>query len=101
MRIPHFSRIVAALLARAVAPAHAQLNISWITQYGTSPTEKGNTITVDASGQSWVSGFTSGALGGSSAGGYDVFVAKVTGVPEPSAALRLTFGAGLLLRRRA
>lgn len=40
----------------AVTPAHAQLIVKWITQYGAGDIDEGLAITVDASGRSWVSG---------------------------------------------
>jgi hypothetical protein len=40
----------------AVTPAHAQLSVDWITQFGTGDIDAGLAITVDASGRSWVSG---------------------------------------------
>ena len=40
----------------AVTPAHAQMSVSWITQYGTGDIDHGLAITVDTSGRSWVSG---------------------------------------------
>ncbi len=40
----------------AVTAAHAQMSVDWITQYGTGNIDAGLAITVDTSGQSWVSG---------------------------------------------
>ena len=58
-------------------------------------------LAIGPDGAAYVTGYTDGVLGTASAGGSDVFVAKITGVPEPSAALLLaTAGTGLLLRRR-
>ena len=51
-------------------------NQLWIKQFGTMYVDGGDSITVDSSGNSYVMGGTSGDLGGTSAGGYDVYIAK-------------------------
>lgn len=51
------------------APVQAQLSVEWVTQYGgTSNTATGPAITVDALGQSWVSGTT----------GSDLFLSRLS-----------------------
>lgn len=56
--------------------------IGWIRQFGTSSTDFARSIAVDASGNVYVAGHTSGALPGqTSSGGRDAFVRKYHG-PE-------------------
>ncbi len=58
--------------------AHAQLSTAWITQFGTGGDDVAKAIAVDSTGQSWVTGFTGGSLGGPSAGGNDFFLSRVS-----------------------
>ena len=51
-------------------------NQNWTTQLGTSAQEYGLGVTVDKSGNIYVTGKTAGAFTGSNAGGMDIFVAK-------------------------
>src|SRR5439155_701956 len=51
-------------------------NALWIRQFGTSGDDGPCGVAVDAAGNVYVAGFTSGNLGGASAGDYDAFVAK-------------------------
>jgi len=50
--------------------------VLWTKQLGTTGIDKSRAIGVDASGNSYITGWTYGALGGPNAGGYDVFTAK-------------------------
>lgn len=59
--------------------ACAQLSTAWLTQYGTNGTERGFGIAVDSTGQGWVTGFTTGNLGGGgNAGGNDFFLSRIS-----------------------
>ncbi|OGH02168.1 MAG: hypothetical protein A2600_08060 [Candidatus Lambdaproteobacteria bacterium RIFOXYD1_FULL_56_27] len=51
-------------------------NQNWTTQLGTSGQEYGLGVTVDKSGNVYVTGKTAGAFTGTNAGGTDIFVAK-------------------------
>ncbi len=51
-------------------------NELWSQQIGTSTTDISYSVAVDASGNAYISGYTSGSLGGTSAGYYDAFLAK-------------------------
>lgn len=77
------SHLVTAALALAASAAlltsaGAQLNVEWITQYGSISGDFGEAITVDALGQSWVSGLTFGNLGGTNAGQADIFLSRLS-----------------------
>ena len=64
------------------APAHGQIITQrWLTQWGTSGTDQALGLAVDAAGRTWVSGRTTGSLGGASAGS-DLFLTplSITGV---------------------
>ena len=50
--------------------------VVWTTQLGTTAIDKSRAIGVDAAGNSYITGWTNGALGGTNAGSYDVFTAK-------------------------
>ena len=83
MKTPPTRRIVTALLSLATAllatvPAHAQLSVQWITQYGSAGNDTAYGIAVDALGQSWVGGSTRGNLGGTNAGIFDVFLSRLS-----------------------
>jgi LruC domain-containing protein len=52
-------------------------DVVWIRQFGTTKADEARGIALDTEGNAYVVGHTSGALPGkSSAGGYDVFIAK-------------------------
>jgi hypothetical protein len=51
-------------------------NKVWLKQIGTPGDEVASGIAVDASGNAYVTGWTTGSLGGASLGGYDIFIAK-------------------------
>ncbi|AFY80093.1 Ig-like domain-containing protein [Oscillatoria acuminata] len=48
----------------------------WVKQFGTANVEWSESITVDSAGNSYITGYTNGSLGGTHAGGYDAWVAK-------------------------
>ena len=58
-----------------IPAAHAQER-TWITQFGTSESDYANALASDGVGGVIVSGQTQGNLGGSNAGGVDVFLAR-------------------------
>lgn len=50
--------------------------VVWIRQFGTGTHDLANGVAVDASGNVYISGYTSGALSGVNAGGRDMFLRK-------------------------
>jgi hypothetical protein len=50
--------------------------LTWTKQLGTSSAEYSNAVTVDGSGNAFITGTTGGELGGANQGGDDVFLAK-------------------------
>lgn len=50
--------------------------LQWTRQLGTAGPDVSNGVSADGFGNVYISGVTSGSLGGSSAGGYDAFVSK-------------------------
>ncbi len=50
--------------------------LAWTRQLGTSAYSASNSVAIDGSGNAYISGNTSGDLGGTSEGGYDAFLAK-------------------------
>lgn len=59
-------------------------NHLWDTQFGSEGFETTRSLTVDATGNIFVSGFTYGNLGGENAGSIDAFLVKLAPVPEPA-----------------
>jgi hypothetical protein len=51
-------------------------NVSWTRQIGTSTDDSCDSVAVDAFGNAYITGSTRGDLGGSNAGGTDVFLSK-------------------------
>ncbi len=51
-------------------------NKLWATEIGSVNYDKGSSVAVDAAGNAYISGDTSGSLGGSNAGGWDAFLTK-------------------------
>ena len=59
--------------------------LEWTQQFGTSGTDYGWPISADGLGNVYISGTTTGSLGGPNAGLSDAFVTKIsTVIPEPS-----------------
>lgn len=55
-------------------------NRQWTRQFGTSSEDFGWRVSGDAKGNAYITGWTTGSLGGTNAGGDDVFVAKYDAV---------------------
>jgi hypothetical protein len=77
----------------------------WEQQFGSDGTDIANAIAIDSLGNLFVTGETSGDFGGPDAGGIrDVFVAKLSPVPEPATILLALVGAAAVavprIRRR-
>lgn len=77
--------------------------LSWSKQFGTGGTDYGNAIAIDGSGNVYIGGDTTGALGGSNSGYFDAYLAKLSLVPEPGtsalAAVACLLFAGFRRRR--
>src|SRR6185295_12430274 len=58
------------------ARGEAPYQTAWSRQIGTSGGEQSFSVAVDASGSAFISGFTTGSLGGPNAGGQDAFLVK-------------------------
>ena len=72
----------------------------WKFQMGTPVIDVSQGAFLDSSGNAWISGYTSGSLGGANSGRLDAFVARIA-VPEPGAAGLLALASiGVLTRRR-
>ncbi len=56
--------------------AEEPYQIAWLAQIGTSDYDYCKSVAVDASGNAYISGYTSGSLGGTNAGGDDAFLTK-------------------------
>jgi hypothetical protein len=74
-------------------------NLIWTCQFGTRATDWSSDIATDPAGNLFITGDSTGSLGGPNAGATDVFVVKFS-VPEPTALLPLGLvGLGMLYRR--
>lgn len=73
-------------------------NPVWLLQTGTETDDDGLSVTVDSSGDVFVSGYTWGSLGGPSADGVDIFLVKFT--PEPATLALLAMGGVVVIWRR-
>jgi len=58
-------------------------NRLWSLQIGTSGDDVSHSVAVDSQGNAYISGYTYGNLGGTSAGSADVFLAKVDSAGSP------------------
>ena len=73
------SLVKLALFFGCTSFADAQLSTAWLTQIGSAGDDNAKAIAVDSSGQSWITGFTGGDLGGTgNAGGEDFFITRVS-----------------------
>jgi hypothetical protein len=61
-------------------------NVQWTQQLGTPDPDPNTGVSADGLGNVYISGYTSGSLGGLNAGGQDAFVAKYNDIviPEPT-----------------
>jgi hypothetical protein len=59
-----------------IAKFDASGNQTWLKQIGTPGDEVATGIAVDASGNAYITGWTTGSLSGANFGGYDIFIAK-------------------------
>jgi len=71
---------------------------SW--QIGTTGYDMPGAVAVDAAGNTYIGGYTSGSLGDPSAGGADLFLIKNVSAPEPATLSLLVLGSLAALRRR-
>lgn len=106
LRLLHTAR--AALLALALTaawhtPAHGQIIQQWLTQWGSSSYDYANGVAVDAAGTTWVTGQTGGSWGGTSMGGWDIFLTPLsatgvrgTSVQRGGTADDIAFGAAVV-----
>ena len=75
--------------------------LSWSKQLGSRGGDYGNGIAVDSFGNIYVGGATTGVLGEFSAGYFDVYLLKLSAIPEPSSLVLTAMAAcGVLLGRR-
>ena len=74
----------------------------WTEQLGTVSDDYSYGVSVDSNGNAYVTGRTDGGLdGNTSAGGSDMFLVKISAIPEPTTLAMLLCGlAGLLCWRR-
>ena len=75
----------------------------WTEQLGSSRKDVGTGVSVDSSGNAYVTGYTYGGLdGNTNAGSDDMFLVKISAIPEPgSVAMLVGIGlVGLLYRKR-
>jgi hypothetical protein len=59
-----------------VAKYNSTGKAEWRKQLGTTEDDRSQSVTVDSTGNVYISGYTTGALAGTSKGGYDAWVAK-------------------------
>src|SRR5690348_9926685 len=52
------------------------VNVDWIAQQGTSATDESRGVSADGMGNVYVTGYTSGNLGGTNAGAQDAYLSK-------------------------
>ena len=74
----HTAALALAFSATFHAFAHGQIIQRWLTQWGTSALDVSQGVAVDGSGKTWVGGYTQGALGGTNAGGSDLFLTPLS-----------------------
>ena len=69
-----------------VSKYNAAGTLQWTRQLGTSSDDLSLSVSADGLGNVYISGGSTGSLAGPNTGGYDAFVAKISGAnaPEPS-----------------
>jgi hypothetical protein len=72
----------------------------WTLQLGTSSLDGIQSISIDADRNVFVTGRTDGTLGAQAFGGGDVFVAKISTVPEPSTIILFAVAVACKMRGR-
>ncbi len=95
--------VVAGLLANTQATLAETPVVEWTRQLGTSSWDHGRSVSVDGSGNAYVTGETQGGLdGNTNAGHADMFLTKISAIPEPTTIILLLCGLAslALLRRR-
>lgn len=75
-------------------------NLRWIQQLGTRNFDSASGVSADGLGHVYITGYTSGSLGGPNAGSDDAYIAKISDVPEPSG-VALTVLGGAFFSNRA
>jgi hypothetical protein len=84
-----------------VAKYDASGSLQWTRQLESAGYHASHGVSADSRGNVYISGNTSGSLGGPNAGLSDAFVAKYSTIPEPGTLLLGTLvSVGLLLRHR-
>ncbi len=71
-----FVGMILVLVFTSHAVAEVAYPVAWTAQIGTASDDVSRSVAVDASGNSYISGYTEGVLGDSSAGNYDAFLTK-------------------------
>jgi len=69
----------------------------WTGQFGSSATDLGYSMAVDATDNAFITGYTKGDLDGPNQGSEDAFLIKLSPIPEPSPFVLLSIGAIALL----
>ncbi len=71
-----FVAIGLVLVLAPAAMAEDPYEVAWIAQIGSEGWDTSQSVAVDGSGNAYISGYTTGSLGGTNAGGYDAFLTK-------------------------
>ncbi len=72
----------------------------WFQQFGSTVDDYCTAIDIDSAGSVYISGYTYGTLGGPSIGKTDLYVTKLTPIPEPTSLMLFGLGIpGLMVRR--
>jgi hypothetical protein len=66
-----------------IAKYNSRGKLQWKKQVGTSKQDQSNGIATDSTGNVYISGFTTGSLGGTNKGSYDAWVAKYNSNGKP------------------
>ena len=68
--------MMAAMVTSSVVMAETAYPIAWTQQLGTSGHDYSYSVAIDSSGNAFISGYTTGSLDGTNAGGNDAFLSK-------------------------